>query len=498
MKLFAQLIHNLSHCKDSELKASIISKYFQSNETEVDKDIALNLLLGQSLKRIVTSKKLAEWTSEITKYPRWLIDRSEQEVGNHIQTLNLLLRQKKQGDTATGLPEWLAVIERLRDSSDEEIKDFIKEKLSEVGELERLNILKLMTGTFKLPATKMDVVSGLALALKLDPWIVNLRMFENRKKPQVSINNLEQEIENESMKIPCIFPEINAIDQLGEIDLEHEEGMVFGKKDGLEVQLIKHGESVHLWTRGGNLITDKFPEIIESISLDSPDFKCYGQIIPKKEEVPIDHLVARFNRKSISGKDISNCEAIFELWEVLEGDVNQNSFIDLPNIRIIKSIKFSSKKKLVELHKNCRIQGFSGFMMKPENQSKYYSWKAASFSIKAVLMYAEIGGMENSGIRSVTFGVYREKELLPIAKIMEFDSFFDAEEVIGFVKENTIERFGPVRTVKPQLVYRIEFDGISKSIRRKSGLVLSNPKISGKVENDLMQVNNLQYLTDLM
>lgn len=113
-------------------------------------------------------------------------------------------------------------------------------------------------------------------------------------------------------------------------------------------------------------------------------------------------------------------------------------------------------------------------------------------------MYVEFGGLDNAGIRSITFGVYNQKDLLPIAKIMDFGSILDGDEIVRFVKENTVERFGPVRTVKPQMVYEIEFDGISKSSRRKSGLVLANPKINQKIGNSPAEANDLQDLNDLL
>lgn len=311
---------------------------------------------------------------------------------------------------------------------------------------------------------------------------------------------LLQEIEDESKKIPYNFPEIKSIDSADELDLNHEKWRIFGKKDGLEVQAVKHENSVHLWSREGDLITDQFPEIVESISMDTPNFKCYGQILPKNEGIPLDQLLARLNKKSISKKAISNCEAVFELWEVLVGDAieTHNQLSDYPLIQTPKSINISSNDDLIRQHNNCRNLGFTGFILKPKDQAIFYSWKAASFSVKAILLYVEFGGMDNAGIRSITFGVYSQKDLFPIAKILDFEDIFDADTVVRYVKENTIERFGPVRTVKPQLVYEIEFDGISKSSRRKSGLVLTNPKISQKVGNDPAKANDLQYLKDLL
>ena len=109
-------------------------------------------------------------------------------------------------------------------------------------------------------------------------------------------------------------------------------------------------------------------------------------------------------------------------------------------------------------------------------------------------MYVELGSMENSGIRSMTFGVYWDKALVPIAKIEEFGSKFNAAEISQYVKKNTIERFGPVRTIKPHFVYELIFDGITKSSRRKSGLMLTNPQIFRKVGSDPKRANTLNDL----
>jgi DNA ligase-1 len=98
----------------------------------------------------------------------------------------------------------------------------------------------------------------------------------------------------------------------------------------------------------------------------------------------------------------------------------------------------------------------------------------------------------------LTFGARQQEELLPVAKISVIDSHLDIQEILQFVKENTLERFGPVRTVKPELVYEILFDGITRSSRRKSGFILNNPKIRKKIEPDTMVVHDINYLKGLL
>ena len=500
MRKFAQLINSLIQSKSSNDRISVLKQHFELTKTEDDQNQTLNLLLGNTPKRTVTLANIESWMLEITDYPKWLIDRSKEEVGNTLQTICLLLRSTGQTKDKKSLSEYLKTIDSLQNAPDEKIIHFISRELVCTDSDQRSILLKLLTGTFKSPVSKMEIINSIALRVGLKPEIVSLRLLELENKQQVSMNSLSLETEDEFIKIPLTFPEFRKMNSFEENNWYHEKYIVFGKRYGIEAQLVKHGETVHLWTREGELVTEKFPELIDTIPIETPNFISFGQILQKNDDSSVESITARIHKKRVTKKDVSMCEAAFELWDVLDGD-KENLFpqlYNLPNISQTKIINFSSMQDLIAQHKNCRKSRFNGYVLKHEDKEVYNIWKATSFSAKAILMYVEFGGTNTTGIRSLTLGAYNHGELIPIAKIMNFPHFFDIEEIARFVKENTIERFGPVRTVAPKLVYEFQFEGISRSSRRKSGLILSNPTIIRNVDIEAPQVNQLEYYLELL
>lgn len=495
MKQFSILFENLVHANDSKSKQALLTDFWKSAATASEQDHVLQLLLGQYPKRTIATKKITEWTSEITGFHDWLIQRSEEEVGDPIQTFNLLLRANNISQHKRTLSDWLMEIGRLK--SEMSVKSWLKEKIMCVDEWQRLILLKLLTGTFKSPVTKPEIVGSLADYVKLKPEVVFLRLFEIKQKHQSSLSAISISLENEHENTPYPFPDIKEVETIQDITWSNK-WLVFGKKNGLEVQVTKCGNTTHIWSRSGELWSDKFPEIISALSTTNSDFKLYGQLTTKNPNISIEHLKSRLNKKRITKNDLAKAQTFIEVFEILEGDLIQMPEIDLRHISMAKTIMYSSKDELFEIHKKCRELGFTGLCLKSTNNPQYFHWKADRFSVNAVLTYVEFGGLENGGIRSLTFGARHQEEFLPVAKISVIDSHLDIQEILQFVKENTLERFGPVRTVKPELVYEILFDGIARSSRRKSGFILTNPKIIKKIGSNLMSVDDINYLKGLL
>lgn len=483
MKIFSNLIYQLSNSKEEQTKISLLRNYFSSESTPLDKDNALNLLSGNCPKRIISSKQLKSWSSEVTGYPNWLIERSAKEVGNFAQTFCLLMRGDHLLHEDYPISDWLLNIDDLYKSPEKIIKSFIKNDLICIDEYQRLILLKLLTGTFKSPVTKNDIIVSIAQLVSIKPEIVSLRLYDCKEKRSVSMKDLLQEIDAESKKVPWNFPLTEAIDQAPEVSKPHENWDVFGFKEGIEAQLIKHEYTVHLWTRGNEIITNDFPGIIAAAKLIKSNVVIYGQIVINNHETTM-----------------KNTREVFEIWDLLEGKRDEFKEVDLDHsyLNFKETIDFSSIEELESFHAKCREHGFSGIYFRRKKEPIYYFWKANSFSIKAILMYVELGAMGKSGIISMTFGVLKGEELVPIAKLSSFEDSVNISEIIDFVKANTIERFGPVRTIKPELVYELYFDKVSKSSRRKSGLVLTNPEIKRKLSCKINEANNLEYLEGLI
>lgn len=492
MKTFSNLIYHLSNIKEEQNKISLLRDYFSSEENSLDKDKALNLLLGKCPKRIISSKQLKSWSSELSGYSEWLIERSEKEVGNFVQTFCLLMRGDNSFYENISISDWLTKIIDLHKSTEISINEFLKKHLCHIDEDQRLNLLKLLTGTFKSPVTKNEIIVSISQLAVVKAEIVCLRLYNGEKKHSISMSHLLQESETESKLIPWNFPHIETIDKVPEIFMPHEKWEVFGYKQGIEVQLIKYENTIHLWTRENAIISDNFPEIIEAARSIKSNFIIYGQIVSKNHEKPIENINAK--------KSLEDASLVFEIWDILAGEECEIKTFESehPGFNFKEAINFSSKEELESFHFKCRDHGFFGIYLREKKEATYYFWKANSFSVKAILMYVELGGLGKSGIISMTFGVFKGTEIVPIAKLSSFSDQVNITEIIDFVKANTLERFGPVRTVDPKLMYELYFDKVSKSSRRKSGLVLSNPEIKQKLEGKVTDANNLEYLEGLI
>ncbi len=506
MKLFAEFLDDISLVRDENARILCLKRYLKS-EYQENKDDSLRLLLGYYPKKVIKSHELKLWASELTGYPKWLIDRSVNEVGNFIKGLALLLNSNQSEKINLSIGDWLLKISALVNGTEIEAKHFIKYHLCQATTSQRELILKLLSGTFKTPVSRKELVMVLSQLLNLDPSIVSLRLDACCDFGTITMTYLCKKLVHENLKIPSNFPKIIAIAEPSKIAEEHKLWNTFGHCEGIEAQLIKYGSAVYLWTRESEIITQKFPEIISECKNVNADFVLYGKIVPKSNTQPLIGLKSRLDKKTPTKKELTNIKAVFVIWDILRyGNENpsdktrlEEELVKLANIEFSKNIPFSSWDELETIHQKCRQNGFSGIILHNIGETgQYYFWKAKSYAIKAILMHVELDNLGISGIRAITFGVFRNEEIVPIAKITPDPNLFKTKEIIEFIKENTIEKFGPVRTVKPLWVFELYFDSISLSSRRKSGVVLANPTIHRKIGENTNLADSLDLLKALL
>ena len=429
-------------------------------------------------------------------YPAWLIKRSENEVGNFLKTFCLLLRPSGKSAKKKSLSEWLESIEKYRGSSLVEIAEFIEIEIGHLPVDERLVLLKILTGTFKSPVSIKCVINGLSLLLGQKPETLFLRYHACEHSAKISTEILQKPIQDEDLLQPSRFCQILSIDDFEDVFSDVIEIEVFGKREGIETQLVICGSQIHLWTKEGVLITNQFPEITEQVGTMSKNLILNGQIVSLDKNLSFEPLHSRLKKKSITKRDIHICPVEFEYWELIKGD--QSVLAELHHIKEVHKLDCSTKEELADFHKKCRALGFEGLLIKSSIGPDYYFWKASAYAINVILMNVEIGGLENEGIKSITLGVRHNKELIPVSKITDFNCEIDFVELSQFVKESTVERFGPVRTVSAKYVYEVQFDGISRSNRRKSGVILNDPKITKRIGTEPKLANSLAYLHGLL
>jgi DNA ligase-1 len=284
-----------------------------------------------------------------------------------------------------------------------------------------------------------------------------------------------------------------------------EEWQAEWKWDGIRGQLIVRGNSIYVWSRGEELVTDRFPEF-HPLNNKIPEGTVFdGEILPYRDGRPMAfrQLQLRLNRKSVGSKLLKDVPVMFMTYDLLESEgIDRRSeplhirrarlealvaMIDEPD-RIILSpkVNFKTWEELSLQREESRNMLSEGLMLK-HRESEYetgrkkgswWKWKVNPLTIDAVLIYAQRGhGRRANMYTDYTFALWEGDLLVPFAKAYSGLTDEEIRKVDNFIKNNTKEKFGPVRSVNAQLVFEIAFEGINLSTRHKSGVAVRFPRI---------------------
>jgi DNA ligase-1 len=284
---------------------------------------------------------------------------------------------------------------------------------------------------------------------------------------------------------------------------------------------------VFIWSRGEELVTEKYPEI-EAAAAGLPDGTVIdGEILPWKNDRPLHfaELQRRIGRKTVGKKLLADVPVILMAYDLLEHggkDIRSEPLVwrdkhlsglisRLEDGRIVHSPKVSGETwaALTEFKNEARRHGVEGLMLK-KNDSPYrvgrrrgdwWTWKVDPLTADAVLIYAQRGHGRRSGLYTdYTFAVWDKEKLVPFAKAYSGLTDQEIRRVDRFIRQNTIERFGPVRSVKPELVFEIAFEDIRRSTRHKSGVAVRFPRMArwrtDKMIQDADSLETIRALID--
>lgn len=507
MKSFATLINALDSTNKTTLKVTAIHQ-FLNEAVDEDKLWFLALFTGKRPKRPIPTAMLRQWAMEIAAIPEWLFVESHLAVGDLAETIALILPERTHEIDIT-LSEWMRLIAHLKDASEQEKKEFVLYAWSGLSLTERFIFNKLLGGSFRVGVSSKILISALAAHYELDPtavahsimgeWSIEHTAFEELVKGGYANTSL-------SKPYPfCLAYGIEGdVTELGAI----QEWQAEYKWDGIRGQVIKRKGEVFVWSRGEELVTDQFPELVEEVSSWSADnFVLDGEIVAFKEDKILNFtaLQKRVNRKTLSKKMLQEVPVIFIVYDLLEWDgedkrsatlterrrqLEQLLATNAPNsssgIRISPALTYVSWEELKVLRAEATTINSEGLMLKKKEAAYetgrkkgiWWKWKVDPMTIDAVLIYAQKGsGRRSAFYTDYTFAVKDGDKLVTIAKAYSGLTNQEIQEVNRFVTKNAIEKFGPVRTVKPELVFEIAFEGIGFSARHKSGVALRFPRI---------------------
>ncbi len=503
MKTFAQLITSLESTNKTNAKIDAMVHYLQT-APENDKLWFLALFTGKRPKRPVNTNLLKLWALEITQLPEWLFLESYSSVGDLGETLSLIL-PPPDNEIDKSLSQWMAELIDLKDKTEEEKRIYVIESWNGLNYTERFIFNKLIGGSFRIGVSKKLLINALSKYSEIDSsqlmhsimgkWNVEEENFEDL----ISGTNINPD---NSKPYPfCLaYPMEKEIHELG----NPEDWQAEYKWDGIRGQLIKRNKEIFLWSRGEELVTPQFPELVSALENMEGDFVLDGEILSvvDNQVLNFNELQKRLNRKTITAKMLKEIPVksfVYDILEfngedlrekplserraILEKLINENPH---ENIKISEIIQYKNWEELTEIRSNSRENNSEGLMLKQKN-SNYHSgrkkgdwwkWKVDALTIDAVLIYAQKGSGRRSGYYTdYTFAVKKEDQLVTIAKAYSGLTDKEIMEVSKFVTKNSLEKFGPVRTVKPELVFEIAFEGIGYSNRHKSGVALRFPRI---------------------
>lgn len=515
MKAFAQLFTSLDETNKTNEKVKVLKDYFNS-VPDTDKMHMLALFTGRKPKRVINATQVRTWATEITNIPIWLFEESYQVVGDLAETMALLMPQNANSTNDKTLTDWIGELNELSAKSEEERKLWLIESWNVLDTQECFVFNKLLTGSFRVGVSQNLVIKALADITGLDAATLTHRIMGNWMPETYTYDQLVQEqgaADDISRPYPFFlaYPiqetseKQKSADDLKSALGDASDWQAEWKWDGIRAQLIKREGKLFIWSRGEDLATEKFPELHPFLS-DLPDGTVLdGEILSFQngQPMPFNVLQTRIGRKNLSKKILEESPVALIAYDCLEcaGEDIRNktqserreileqlqSATNYPEtFRISALIKFESWDELATIREQSRAMIAEGIMLKRKSatyqvgrkRGDWWKWKIDPLSVDAVMIYAQKGhGRRADLYTDYTFAVWDGDKLVPFAKA--YSGLTDAEinKVDYFVKRNTLEKFGPVRTVKPELVFEIGFEGINRSTRHKSGIALRFPRI---------------------
>jgi DNA ligase 1 len=515
MKAFATLLDRLVLTPSRNGKLKLLADYF-GDTPDPDRGYGLAAIAGTLDLKSVKPAMLRELVME--RMDEVLFRYSYDYVGDLAETIALVWDQeRKERSVAGDLPRLGQVIELMNGLGRLEVRSAVRDLMERLDPPSRFAFLKLVTGGLRIGVSARMAKQALAEFSGIDVTEIET-LWHGLRPPYESLFAwLEGAEERPVLATPAIFHSVMLANPVGEGDLDALDPKDFAaewKWDGIRVQLSAAGETRRLYSRSGDDISGAFPDIVNAMAFEGVvdgELLVGGTARSNSATRTFSDLQQRLNRKTVTAKMMDDYPAFVRAYDVLfdgEADVRPEGFvarrerlaalIDLaPHDRFDLSplISFESWDELDRLRAEPPNPVIEGVMIKRLDspyqagrlKGPWFKWKRNPFNIDAVMMYAQRGhGKRSSYYSDFTFGVWAgaagEEMLVPVGKA--YFGFTDAElEVLDrFVRNNTVERFGPVRSVRAEpgfgFVLEVAFEGINRSTRHKSGVAMRFPRIS--------------------
>ena len=540
MKHFSRLFAELDSTTSTNAKLAAMQRYFAQASPQ-DAAWAVYFLSGGKPRQVVKTASLRALACAAAGIEDWLFDECYQAVGDLAETIAYVLPLDFVASDV-GLAVWLE--ERLlplRGLSDEEVAHRVTGFWRELDSQGRFLLIKLVGGGFRVGVSKLLVQRALAAHSGVDAKRIAQRMmgYLDAKVLPSAAKFIALTAENSGATEdildagqPYPFFLAHQLDapledfeaRLGPVD----DWQVEWKYDGIRGQIVKRAGQVWLWSRGEELVTERFPEIV-TLAQSLPDGTVLdGEILVWQDGVPGSFalLQQRIGRKTLGRKILVDAPVTFMAYDLLEvggqdmrAKTQRVRRASLEHVLAATNFKLSPVERLASwvdfavLRSESRARGVEGFMLKrgdaaygtgrTKADGLWWKWKIEPMTIDGVLIYAQAGhGRRASLYTDYTFAVWSRQpidafeaqavvqaiekrqpaqpealQLVAFAKAYSGLTDEEFKQIDSVIRKTTLEKFGPVRSVKPTLVFELGFEGINRSPRHKSGIAVRFPRM---------------------
>lgn len=525
MKDFAALFARIDESTKTTVKVAALADYL-GQATPEDRLWTIALFTGRRPKRAVTSTRLREWAAEVAGLPTWLFEDSYHVVGDLAETISLVLPEPGQ-QRDQSLSYWIATVKALAGLEEAERKAQVIAAWDSLETRERFLFNKLLTGGFRMGVSAKLMTRALAISTGQDEATLTHKLMGNWTPETTSWEALiEAEDPTADLSRPYPFYLAHPVDEPAELG-DPAEWHAERKWDGIRGQFIRRGGAHHIWSRGEELMTDRFPELAQLADFLPDGTVLDGELLAFAEEAPLgfNALQKRIGLKKVPARVLREAPVIFMAYDLLEAegaDLRQLPFearraqllalsAEVPKeapLRVSQEVAFDSWDRLSEVRRESRKHQVEGLMIKRRDspylagrkRGDWWKWKVDPLTIDAVMIYAQSGSGRRANLfTDYTFAVWNGDELTPFTKA--YSGLTDAEfsEITAWVRRNTLQKFGPVRQVKPVHVFEIAFEGIQASSRHKSGVALRFPRmLRWRKDKPVSEANTLADLNEML
>ena len=555
MKAFAELYARLDASTSNNAKLAAMQNYFAQAAPE-DAAWAVYFLSGGRPRQLVPVRVLRELAVAFSGLPQWLFEESYQAVGDLAETISLVLPQVPYRST-DGLATWVEdKLLPLRGEPAQSLAHRLPILWAQLDSLSLMVCIKLITGSLRVGVSRLLVTRALAAMAHLDSKRVAQRLVgytEQSHRPSatsflklIAAELLDEHAQRGGQPYPfflahALSPPVEQFETLlGPVQHWQAEW----KWDGIRAQVIKRDGRLWIWSRGEELVTERFPEL-DSLILGLPDGTVIDAEIvawksaPTAVETdfepaaqPYAHLQQRIGRKTLDRKTLEEVPVVLLAFDLLEwqGEDWRNrsqaerraqlewvaSDCANPRLRLSPLLTGDTWLDLARQREASRALGVEGLMLKArdalygigrtKNMGVWWKWKVDPFSVDAVLIHAQQGqGRRASLYSNYTFAVWdgppdaSERSLVPFAKAYSGLSDDEIRQIDSIVRKTTVEKFGPVTSIQPSLVFELGFEGIALSRRHKSGIAVRFPRmLRWRKDKSIDEADTLATLQNLL